>query len=57
VVVPPPAKAWRAIGSTLVCRTEPFSHGHDARAEPDGIHLDIDRHGQPTIEARLEPSP
>ena len=63
LVVPPPDEGqWRAIqvNDALVWQDgalQPNDVGVTAaRVEPDGVHLDIDRHGQLAIEARLEPS-
>ena len=61
VVVPPPDEGqWRAIqvNGDLVWQDgaiHPNAVGVTAaRVDPDGVHLDIDRHGQLTIEARLD---
>jgi alpha-L-rhamnosidase len=60
IVIPPPdAGQWRAIrvDGGVVWRDgvlQPNAVGvTDARLEPDGVHLDIDRQGRLAIEARL----
>ena len=62
IVVPPPDDGqWRAIrvNGVVVWRdgaVQPNTVGvMDARVEPDGVHLDIDRQGELAIEARLDP--
>jgi hypothetical protein len=61
IVVPPPDEGqWRAIRANGVAvwqegSLQPNTVGiTDGRVEPDGVHLDIDRQGHLTIEARLD---